>query len=585
MPGSFGPGEKKKENDKRTNLPSGFSSASAYLSNLSDRYANSVKVHKSETIPRHLKHLVRMQDFEAEFDYGVHFTQFEKEDDLPDSYKLVEQFDDYDQAVWIDTDEIKNQSHIDSQIEIYNSMYKDFLKSGWRDYTPDFLSGVDKHFDVFMNGKTKEAYLAFHHYSADFDQGTSKILKNIINNDISTEDAMVLRNIPLNETDKILKNPHFSPEHENYIRKTVDHLKNDIGLNVKFTGYSLGGYTAKYFGSKLNIDQEVFNAHVMPHNTFEETSATTTFHTIATDETSFKYLLPSDNSVFQNDKHIIYPPSDNVQDLNLILGNVWGNHLTDAVYEPESSYNLEQLHSAPTGETLAPLASKIGVAAGAAGIGTDIINKNYVGAAINTAMLGTSGLKSEAPAGILQVGAMGYNTVQDFRRGEKSEGARHGLETAAIAGAFAKGGGKAAGALGLGVTAIESGISSYRDAKAGRKGDAAAHGVESAVSAIALGSAAAAPETAGLSVLVGGIAAGAVELEEAIRHAVMRKRKSRNPVDERSNPYNEPPPKLQSSTDQRLPPETPLNKAEKTESYAPVTETTESYAPPVERAG
>lgn len=596
MPGSFGPGEKKKEDDKRTKLNSGFSSTTAHISKsilrLSDRYANSVKVQRSETIPERVKHLVRMQDFDGEWDpIYLTFTTNQTEEDVPDTYELVDQFDNYDRAVWLDTEEIANQrdrEHADKQVEIYNSRrYRDFVKDGWMKYTPEFIDERKtlKYFDVFTNKKTGEAFLAFGHYYPDVNQPTSKVLKNIINNDLNTEDALVLRNIPLNETNKIQKNPHFSPEHENLVRKTVDHLQNELGLDVKFTGYSLGGYLAKYFGSKLNIDQEVFNAHVMPHNTFEETSATTTFHTVATDETNFKYLLPSDNSAFRNDKHIIYPPSDNVQDLNLREGNVWGNHLTNTIYEPESSYNLEQLHAAPTGETIAPVMAKAGAAVGAASIGADIINKNYTGAAVNTAMLGSTALKSEVPGGVIQVGAMGYNTVQDFRRGEKAEGARHGLETSLVAGGLLKGGGKMAGALGLGVTAVESGITSYRDAKAGRKGDAAAHGIESAVSAIALGSAAAAPETLGLSALAGGIAVGAVELEEAIRHAVLRKRKSRNSVDERSDPYNEPPPKLQSNMDQRLPLETQLNKTEKTESPAPITETTESYAPPVEIAG
>jgi len=74
--------------------------------------------------------------------------------------------------------------------------------------------------------------------------------------------------------------------------------------DIKMLGHSLGGFKARKYGAKYNIDSELLNAHIMPWNKFESTTAQTNMHTIVTDPLDFKYLIQPTDSL----THTYYQP-------------------------------------------------------------------------------------------------------------------------------------------------------------------------------------------------------------------------------------------------------------------------------------
>lgn len=406
-------------------------------------------------------------------------------------------------------------------------------------------SNDNYHFDTFINPDTKKAYISFGHYSPG-ESTKSDIISDIANNNVTSDTALTLRNIPLNRRDEILQHPYLSLEAENQIKAKLDLLK-ESGYDVKFSGYSLGGYLAKHWGSKLNIDQEVINAHVFPYNTFDETSATTTFHTISTDETNFKYKLPNFNSKFAKDIHKTYPPLTGLEPGS--LDNPWGHHLPDSFtqnHDPDVTLGKTSLMASDgtrLGGALETVGMGIGVGAGAISVAEDFKRKDYESAGVTSfgTALATIGGEagSAAGGGLISSYMYGKQAKQAADKGDTKKEILKASEAAAtaaapIAGAAAGGAALAAtlGGVAIEVTgSIDTGMQTYSDIKHRHYGNAAAHGIESAGLGIGAGggilaaSGALAPETGGLSLLGGAVIATAAAAGNWIGTKISDKKK------------------------------------------------------------
>ena len=403
---------------------------------IAKRYRNSVRPVVKTTVPMEIKHLVYMQDYSSLLErIGAEAIHAPDYNDRPEHYKQLAAL------------KGKEISHFDSSTDTLYTLDEatgvDFLSRAW-DVTPERVHGtvaqqaelaragwkfVIKTDNVawFANTDKNTVYGVFDHFKIDRDN----VFKDMYKNNVETENALVLRNIPRNDIQSIEQHPYYSEEAGKNIRDFVGAARSD-GMDVRFTGYSLGGHLAKYWGSKLNIDQDVVNAHVFPHNTFDATDATTNFHTIATDETDFKYILPSDSSVIQNDTHTLYPPSKRIEKLNFRKGNIWGRHLKQGFLEPSSEFDI------PAAKNYALKTSRIGDSISAAQTGlavadvaTYIADKDYAGAGTAIAEQG-SWLNPIAGAGVMST-ELAYTAQNDYKEGKYGTAARHGTESLAMA--------------------------------------------------------------------------------------------------------------------------------------------------------
>lgn len=495
--------------------------AAIELRSLADRYKNSISPEMSETIPDKIKTLARFVDYSEPDDLRIINNMDGKSES--EVRKLVEDnriegIKGYKYIGFVDGEHLVAEPEFEEFEE-----YKGLRTAGWK-WEEENEKGA---YDVFVNEGAQEAYLWFDHYHMS--ESPKEFIGNVLLNNTETDDALTLRNITFNNNTNIKKNPQFTPDVEDAIKDQVNSLLEE-GYNVKFGGYSKGGYAAKYWGSKFNIDQDLVNAHVMPGNTFDETSATSHFHTIATDETSFKYILPNDRSVLMNDKHTVYPPSDNVRNMNLLRGDIWGNHRIESFLQPQESLNISDAHSA------AVIGSKIGSASETAGyvlaagdIGFDLSEGKYEEAAEKAGFFGLA-VTNPAAALVASGALLGEQSYSDWEQGNKLTSVRHGVEALALAGSATVN--PLAGlVVGEGVGSIELGIQAAEDRKQGRKGDAAFEATESAL--LGAGALLAIP-TDGLSVPVSAAGAGALHLINRFRHKLFDNKQSHSHIDERS---------------------------------------------------
>lgn len=375
-------------------------------------------------------------------------------------------------------------------------------------------------YDIVDHVWGNETFLNFDHYQPDTSkEGVLAYLKG----DPTSDNTLVLSNIPRNNVRGIEQHPHFSAEAEESIREVVAHYR-EQGRKVTLTGYSRGGYAAKYWGSKLGVDSEVLNAHVFPHNTFAESDARTTFHTIATDETSFKYNLPTDGGAMAKDTHYVYPSIKGVSDANLLKGDVWGNHRNaafDTSVNPDfadmdTTPELERMYNMPRGSTIAPALSNAGNAVAALDVGVDVAEGKFASAGIKSAVLASYAFNPLA--GQVAVGAMlEAQAASEFKEGETVTGARHLVEGAAMQ-ASTLFGPEAMVATGVVAAGVETGVSAYDDFRKRRYGDASFETAETASLAVGM---AFTPYTGGVSLLLGAGVAGGLGLANRLRHAVM----------------------------------------------------------------
>lgn len=464
--------------------------AAGELAALSRDYRKSVKPVFSETIPDNVQLLAHMQDTHHQMNELA--TIYKKYDRNYRSQSLSKIWEDIATNPLLDTGPINKYL----AVEVYRrpptaQESNDFMRmlypegvsrvygENWR------LANVDgdRNFAVYTNESAKKTYISFDHYSP-IDLSAKNVLFKP-----NTDDNVVFNQIPLNRTIDT-SNARFSEETGNLLRDEVQRYR-EMGHEVRFTGYSLGGYVAKYWGSKLNIDQDVINAHIFPHNDFAKTSASTNFHTTATDETSFKYGLLSLKGAAAfgpRDTHTVYPPSNEISNMDILQGNFWGNHLKESFTAPQESLNIaEGEYAMAASERYANYTGAAAVGLNAADIAMDIADKDYKVAALK----GTTAALGLAAPTALNGGVaayMAYEGTKELKQGIETRqwgtvgrGTRHIAEGAAQGLSILSKTEGAMPAAAAAVGGIELAFQASSEAKAGDRHDAAVHGVESAL--------------------------------------------------------------------------------------------------------
>jgi len=163
-----------------------------------------------------------------------------------------------------------------------------FLISGKKE-VPGYRFEMEGHkFAVYTNPEERKLRITF-----EGARGTKEDFKNVLN---------VIKNKPLEGEDVKQEEAFLANLFQNGTKKI--HIDDEVYDDIKFLGHSLGGYKARYYGAKYNIDSELLNAHIMPWNTFPETTAKVNMHTIINDPVDMKFSIqPSENIT-----HTYYQP-------------------------------------------------------------------------------------------------------------------------------------------------------------------------------------------------------------------------------------------------------------------------------------
>lgn len=494
------------------------------------------------TVPKNVQLLAMMQDYDTEIPENMTSKQVGRPADPGEVLIHSSDTTNY----YYPSDKIDLEFDFDSARNVAA-----LFSEGWVQ-DEDLSMYWDHGYEVFRNEWTKEARIVFDHFH--FDENVTDFESfSAAMKDPTSDAALTLRNITFNNESAIRKHPFWSDGAAASIREAVDALKSE-DLDVKFSGYSLGGYRAKYWGSLLNIDQDVINAHVTPWNTFGETTAKTTFHTISTDETNLKYKFPDFKGNLANDEHYTYPPSSSVEPLNLAEGNLWGHHLKESFYadDLDVAYGRDSwraIDGVKIGAGIQNASNALAMGVSAYSAYQDFKQGNPVMGVADSGVAATAlgeitGKLAEGSTGAVApiVGAVMYGekAYDAARAGKTGTAVFKGAESATTVGAAAGGlySGGLAGAGMAGGAAIEvlggidNAMNTYQDIRNKEYDHAAAHGIESAsltaggIGGVMALSGALAPETGGASVLIGGIVAGIAEISDAVGKYRYRKRRA-----------------------------------------------------------
>ncbi len=140
--------------------------------------------------------------------------------------------------------------------------------------------------NILLNDNTKDIWVNFHGFD-----GRENWSEN------------VFKHIPMNKLDKLKNSEDFIKNDE--LLTELEKQAKARGYKITYNGHSYGGAKAKYFGTKFNRDQNLFNAHIFPWNNFGKTKAKSVYHTTITDPTDFKHFLPK--PIPDNETHFYYP--------------------------------------------------------------------------------------------------------------------------------------------------------------------------------------------------------------------------------------------------------------------------------------
>lgn len=494
---------------------------------LAKRYKNSVRPEMKTEVPDDIKHLVYMQDYlEVMGTYGAESKHAPDYETDPDKYKseanyMNKEITHYDPGTetlyWVDKDvgasAIAEDNELNpEELRLFVQSAAELQRAGWK-----FVYDHDNTL-FFENAEKKMGYVVFDHYHIDRDT----LLRDVFRNNVESDNALVLRNIPLNNTRSIEQHPMYGEDMGFLLRQSVN-LWQDAGYDVRFTGYSLGGHVAKYWGSKLNIDQDIINGHVFPHNTFDETTATTNFHTIATDETDFKYILPSGDSVFQNDTHTVYPPSKGIEKMDITKGNIWGRHLKEGFLEPSSRLDIAAAKGVVSRtQTIGTGITAVQTGLGVGDVAAYVADKDYVGAG-TAAVEQASWVNPIAGAGIMST-ELAYKAQSEYQDAKYGAATRHGAESLAMAKAAVKANPES---IFFAAEAIGSVEAAYDASTARKAGDKTEFGFKTAEATL-LGAGAVSSLAFGpAGLLAFGLLAGGVGLADHIRQVIKHKRETR----------------------------------------------------------
>jgi hypothetical protein len=179
----------------------------------------------------------------------------------------------------------------------------------------DLISGKETNgYEELFNGKKFRVYTKDQNLRITFEgsKGTPEDTKNVLN---------VVKNKPL-EGEDIQEETEFL---DDLLGETsVPNINGVDYTDVKFLGHSLGGYKARSYGAKYDVDSEILNGHIMPWNKFEATTAKADMHTIITDPLDLKYLIQPKGNL----THTYYQPLVRNQETTFITphyGESWNN--------------------------------------------------------------------------------------------------------------------------------------------------------------------------------------------------------------------------------------------------------------------
>jgi len=184
----------------------------------------------------------------------------------------------------------RNVAEVSDSVPQYLTDYSKLVKGKETGGYIGLKGGPDSSFSVYTKGD--ELLVAFRGSTGSTED--TKNVFNVIKNKNLTGDSAKAEQEFLEDL--------FKSGKANFLGKEYS--------NVKFVGHSLGGYKARKYGAKYDVDTELLNAHVLPYNSFEPTTAETNFHTIVTDPLDFKMLIqPSEATISEGAiNHTYYQP-------------------------------------------------------------------------------------------------------------------------------------------------------------------------------------------------------------------------------------------------------------------------------------
>ncbi|AET84769.1 hypothetical protein TVWG_00004 [Tetraselmis viridis virus N1] len=332
--------------------------------------------------------------------------------------------------------------------------------------------------------------------------------------------------------DKVMENPHMQATKK--VVDTAESMFKNPNSNLEYVGHSLGGYRAKYFGRINGRDQTILGGHETFLTKYPENTegAKSDYHTIETDPVDLKKLLPMSSD--ETSSYTTYPRPemrtnpDGTRDYFI-------DHISTAYDGPRAEVTPglranRYVKSVGGGSTLAGGLAIIG---GATPLAVDLVNNDAKGFFKDAGELGGAALFGAPALGAVAVYEYGTAAKGDFERGDTTMGVLHTGDAIAVPVGAAAWGMMGGGALMEGAAAVDNGIATYRDIENKEYDHATAHGIETvaygagAVGGIMAVAGALAPETGGLSLLIGGAVAGIAELADTIGKKRYRKRKEK----------------------------------------------------------
>lgn len=203
----------------------------------------------------------------------------------------------YDPDTAVAVDKLRRAKELDIEDE-----YMDYL-NGLSSIEPE-TGGLEK---VGSLGNTLNIY-----------EGDNKLIFSFHGAIAGSKDENLKWNVLMGQDKYIQNSDSF-----NEIRKTIEDYIDEYPLDkLEFIGYSLGGYKARFFAGLFGGDAHLFNAHIMPFSVFPKMTGKANFHTIISDQTSFKYWLPYWNGEItterdsSNETHTLYNPKTGIDPIN-----------------------------------------------------------------------------------------------------------------------------------------------------------------------------------------------------------------------------------------------------------------------------
>jgi hypothetical protein len=168
----------------------------------------------------------------------------------------------------------------------------------------------------YVNNVTKKLEITFHGYDSREGEWSEMVWNQIIN--------------PRKDANKFF----IGTEQAKNSKKEIEALIEQFSEHeLSFSGHSWGAFQARHFAAEFDTISHLFNAHIMPWNTFKK-AGEHFFHTTITDPTDFKHLFPSKVA---NESHFYYPANQIIKDEPAVQKILSGHFLKNFVNSEEVS--------------------------------------------------------------------------------------------------------------------------------------------------------------------------------------------------------------------------------------------------------